>query len=373
MRSSVWVKQKGLSLVEMMIAMSLGAIVTVGTIQLFTANSDTYNLMQGQSRMQESARFSLDFIGRSIQNAGYKGCWSQNEEVLSTIVPESNIPYEYSLIRGMEGYDAGPTGWSPPLDDLDTAFIAGNEIDTSAIISRTDVLTIRYISTTEAVLSSDLINALLPIEVTIPPGGLGFEVDDIVMIHDCEKSTLFRVTEIDEDTPSAGLAEIGHDTGDTDATRNTFNDPAGGGAPFEQDFAAISTVRTATFFIAPGGGINNVGDRPFSLWRKFGTDAPVEMVEGVENLQVLYGLDTDNDGTPNQYVQSFLVGDWADVRTVRVSVTVNSVDDVGATSVPSHGCTSDSPPGLQPCIEGESVDGLLRRTFHQTIQLRNKG
>lgn len=352
-----------------MIALTLSAIVTVGVIQLFTANSETYNLMQGQSRMQESARFALDFMGRAIQQAGYKGCFSQNEDVFTTIQPETNIPYEFNLMRGLEGYDATAVDWNPDITTEITSFIAANAIDTSAVVSGTDVLTVRYASQNEGLLVTDLLTSTEDVEIDVPASGLEFALDDLALIHDCEKSTIFRITELLPDTPNAGEATIGHDTNDTDATRNSIEKLAEVNT-YETD-AAVSAIRTSTFFIAPGAGINNAGDTPLSLWRKFGTDGPVELVEGVEDLQILYGLDSDNDGAPNQYVVANLVTDYTDVVTVRIAVTVNSVDDVGATSEPTHGCDWDG--GEQPCYAGELRDGLIRRTFHQTIQIRNKG
>lgn len=354
----------------MMIALTLSAIVTVGVIQLFTANSETYNLMQGQSRMQESARFALDFMGRAIQQAGYKGCWSENEDVFTTIDPETNIPYEFNLMRGIEGYNADNFGgWDPDITTEITSFVGANAIDTSAVIPGTDVLTVRYASQTEMPLSDNL-SPGDDIEVEMPSSGLEIALDDLALIHDCEKSTIFRITQLLPDTPNTDEATIGHDTNDTDATRNSITRLAEVNQ-FELGTGFVSAIRASTFFIAPGAGINNAGDNPFSLWRKFGTDAPVELVEGVEDLQILYGLDSDSDGTPNQYVPAHLVTDYADVVTVRIAVTVNSVDDVGATSPPTHGCVADG--GEQPCYAGEDYDGLIRRTFHQTIQVRNKG
>ena len=136
--------------------------------------------------------------------------------------------------------------------------------------------------------------------------------------------------------------------------------------------AAVSAIVANTFFIKPGEGVNREGDHPFSLWRKAGTGKPVELVEGVENLQVLYGVDTNNDDVPNQYLTANLViPNFADVVTVRISITVNSVDPVGGNSEPTFGCLASG--GRQACYSGEDVDGLLRRTFHQTVQLRNQG
>ena len=63
---------RGFSIVELLIAMVLGSIVIIGIVQLFVANSATYKVLVGQSRMQESARFSLEFIGRDVRRAGYR-------------------------------------------------------------------------------------------------------------------------------------------------------------------------------------------------------------------------------------------------------------------------------------------------------------
>lgn len=370
MRALGYIKQKGLSLVEMMIAMSLGAVVTVGVIQLFTANSETYNLMQGQSRMQESARFSMDFLGRAILQAGYKGCFSENEDVYTTIQFRDDIPYEYQMFRGIQAFDWGIGDWNPVLTPLASAYdastgtvvVGGNAITIANVVQGTDVLTIRYASQNEAPLFSDVVTDE-DVVVTIPAGGLEFIEDEMVLIHDCEKSTIFRITDL---TTAGTEATLFHDTFDPPPLHNSVQRLADTAFEWEKQ-AAVSAIRTSTFFIAPGAGVNNVGDTPLSLWRRFGTDAPVELVEGVEDLQVLFGTDTDNDGTPNQYLTANLVTDFTEVQTVRVSITVNSVDEVGATSAPSHGCA------VQSCISGETFDGLVRRTFHQTFQVRNKG
>lgn len=388
------ISQAGLSLVETMIAMSLGAVVTVGVIQLFTANSEAYNLMQGQSRMQESARFALDFISRGVRQAGYKGCWSENEEVFTSL--PGAVPYEFDVSRGMRAYNHLGGGWAPdPTVEFGSPYEAGNEIDMADIVPGTDIFTVRYAAQTEANITQNHTTHANPVPTSIPfadiendagtltwPGQ--FAVGDLMLLHDCEKSSILRLTGISSyvinggnlaDYPSAPgvgtYAQLEHATG-VGANDNLValtNDQS-----FFEDDGKVSAIRTATFFIAPGAGINNVGETPLSLWRKFGTDAPVEIVEGIEDLQILFGLDENDDGVPNNYRTANLVNDndYVRVRTVRITITANSVDDVGGTTEPTHGCIWDG--GQQACIDGaESFDGLLRRTFSQTIQIRNKG
>lgn len=401
----------GFSLVELMIALALGSMVTAGVVQLFVANSETHTLLIGQSRMQESARFTLDFIGRQVRQSGYRGCFSGNVNLHTTMGPSNApfIPYEFDLRQGIQGFNSsdGAIVWNPPLDvlpntdadhamtnPLNTVFKttygygAGAGIDLGEVVLETDVVTFRHISQLDARLGGylDPGNSTVygtmptstePMVVGVPAGWSEFDLDHLAMVHDCEKATIFRVTTSNPwgrntdlspmAVPTARDLTVGHDTGDPDTTQNIFDRLALLNT-FEVD-AAISAIESHTFFIAPGEGVNNVGNNPLSLWRKSGLEPPIELIEGVEDLQLLYGIDTDQDGVPNQYFTANFVppNGWINVATVRVSVVVNSIDDVGSTSLPTHGCD------IQECITDEEYDGLLRRSFTQTIQMRNSG
>ncbi|MFT4797681.1 MAG: type IV pilus assembly protein PilW [Candidatus Azotimanducaceae bacterium] len=402
---------KGFSLVELMIALALGSVVTAGVVQLFVANSETHTLLIGQSRMQESARFALDFVGRQVRQAGYRGCFSGNANLLTSMGPNNApfIPYEFDLRLGIQGFnDAGIDTWNPPLDVLpntDADFAMTNPlntvfkttynyganagIDLDEVVSGTDVVTFRHISQIDARLGGytdadgnttygTMPTSTEPMVVGVQAGWAEFDLDHLAMVHDCEKATVFRVTTSNPwgrngdgspmAVPTARDLTVGHDTGDPDTTQNIFTRLALLNT-FGVD-AAVSAIESHTFFIAPGEGVNNAGNRPLSLWRKSGVQAPIELIEGVEDLQLLYGIDTDTDGVPNQYFSANFVpaNGWTNVATVRVSIVVNSIEDVGSTtSLPTHGCT------IQDCITGEAYDGLIRRSFTQTIMMRNSG
>ena len=377
---------KGFSLVELMISLALGSVVTAGVVQLFVANSETHSLLQGQSRMQESARFALDFIGRDVRKAGYRGCFSSNDQLNTTLVDMASVPYEYNLTNGMTGYEATDVDeWTPGIfaelpyttsggTDTNVFSLAaddygeGNGINLDEIISGTDIVTFRNLSPIESRIAAPLNTSAVDPVINIGVGWNEFRKDQLVMIHDCAQATIFRVTSISPNlagTPSAVNQDltIGHLTTDTDATAN-ISPQLNRGNVFQID-AAISAIESNTYFIQEGTGLNNSGQHPLSLWRKSSLEAPVELIEGVEDLQLLYGEDTDGDGVPNQYVAAHFVADWLAVITVRVTVVVNSIDDVGGSLVPTHGCT------IQHCRESEATDGLIRRAFTQTIQLRN--
>ena len=389
--------QRGLSLVELMISLTVGSVITAGIVQLFSANSDTHRVMMGQSRIQESARFALDFIGRDIYKAGYLGCFSNAPTpVFFTAANGNNIPYEFDLRTGLGGHDAFGVGlWAPNLNGLPTTigatntnvFVAGTGINTNNIVSGTDVLVIRNTlqQDSEIRLAQNMLTSRGNISVLVDQNrglaALGFSQGDLAMIHDCEKATIFHatgVTLVATPDPLTEQVDIAHSLDPTDAWRNSFLTLAQRNT-FEDD-ANVSAIETHIYFIAPGTGANRSGDVPLSLWKKSGTTAPVELVEGIENLQVLYGVSTDGNGTPNQYRRANQVV-MNNVVTVRVTVIANTIDDVGGSSATSHGC------GIQNCAytlvggalsayndnpnDANGRDGLIRRAFTQTFMLRN--
>lgn len=64
-------RMHGLSLVELMIAMVLGLLITAAVVQLFLTNRQTYSLQQGVASVQEQGRFAVDFLSQEMMSAGY--------------------------------------------------------------------------------------------------------------------------------------------------------------------------------------------------------------------------------------------------------------------------------------------------------------
>ena len=62
--------QRGLTLVEMMVAMTIGLIVLVGVGSIYLSSLRTYRIQEDDARLQESGRYVIELIGRSIRQAG---------------------------------------------------------------------------------------------------------------------------------------------------------------------------------------------------------------------------------------------------------------------------------------------------------------
>ena len=59
----------GFSLIELLLALALGLVAVTGVVQLFVSNSRTYDVSTGQARLQENARFALDFVARAARSS----------------------------------------------------------------------------------------------------------------------------------------------------------------------------------------------------------------------------------------------------------------------------------------------------------------
>ncbi|MDR6992784.1 prepilin-type N-terminal cleavage/methylation domain-containing protein [Luteimonas sp. 3794] len=71
--------QRGMSLVEVMIAMVLGLIVVGAAFAVFLSNQQSYTANEGLNRIQEGARVGLELIARDIRAAGGSACSNASE------------------------------------------------------------------------------------------------------------------------------------------------------------------------------------------------------------------------------------------------------------------------------------------------------
>lgn len=73
-------RQRGMSLVELMVAMTIGLVITVVIANLFLGTKQTYRTQDDLSRMQENLRFAFQIIGRGVRQSGYRAQWNRTVE-----------------------------------------------------------------------------------------------------------------------------------------------------------------------------------------------------------------------------------------------------------------------------------------------------
>jgi type IV pilus assembly protein PilW len=229
--TSPYRNQSGMTLIEIMIALLIGAFLIGGVLEIFINSKQTYRVQEGLSRLQENGRFAMDFLAKDIRKAGYKEC-------LTSPAP----------------------------------------------------------------------------------------------------------------TPIAGTNNAGLNASDT--------------ITVQLSTGACGSISTITYSIQTGAG-----GQP-ALFVKNDAAAAQEQVEGIENMQILYGADTNTDNTPDYYVPAGTVGlNMTQVVSIRISLLAATVDN-NLTSQPlpyTYNGTAYSTT-TTPAV----TDRKIRRVFNSTIAVRNR-
>jgi type IV pilus assembly protein PilW len=361
-------RSNGYSLIELLLALGLGLVITAGIVQLFVGNDRTQSVLVGQSRLQENARYAFDFIGRSVRAAGYFGCAPESDKIYSTL---NGLPrelewgeehwkevFEADITTPIQAFDYTGGGgnslgdWTPDWVD-GNRFADGDGVNSTDIAPGTDILVVRRIEA-----PGHRVNALAAPDsdpVVRVDGTLTVELDDFAVIANCEQAALFRVENVVSSGNEATIVRSGGKGGTKDSKFENSGDSLSEiglayGNVVNSQGSTVGRVVTDIYYIGPGAGVNNRNETPLALWRRSGQSPAVELVEGVTNLQIMFGIDNDandNLATINQYVDFDSVGAGDVIRTVRIEITASSVDAL-----------ADAP---APAL----------RTFTQTINLRN--
>ncbi len=352
-------KQRGLSLVELMIAITLGLILLAGVMQVFLSSKNVFSTQQALSRVQESGRMSLEFLSRDIRMAGFIGCASRSESIKVTNMLKNSNEVTFNFGEGIKGY-------------AEEDFPVTNSKITQTIVEGTDVIVVRYASSNGVYITKTNDSAQLFVNDTgantgtckdnkAPISGLCNE--DIVVVTDCEKANVFQISNVKAGSgaPDDKVNVVHSSTsmqpgnaisswGGNSDKQNTFN-------PGSQLLNASSTI----YFIA-----NGVSGRP-SLWQNI-NGTSLELLEGVEDMHITYGVDTeaDQDFIPNDYRLAEDVVDWKRVISVRLELLVASIEDR---------VTEDHQVYTFPTDDEDSTtadDFRLRQIFSTTIAVRNR-
>jgi type IV pilus assembly protein PilW len=70
-------KAKGMGLVELMLALAIGAFLVSGAVSVYVSSSRVYAINESIARMQEAARLALDTLEHDVRLAGFWGLTSQ--------------------------------------------------------------------------------------------------------------------------------------------------------------------------------------------------------------------------------------------------------------------------------------------------------
>jgi type IV pilus assembly protein PilW len=335
--------QTGMTLIEIMIALLIGAFLVGGVLQIFINSKQTYRMQEGLSRLQENGRFALDFLANDIRMTGFIGCNNQ-----ATLTNTLNTPtaFLYNFSKAIEGFEStSASAWTPTINSAITSPLGDSDVIT---IRRADnqnfTVTTHAASTANLTLDASATTANLTTAGFLTSAGANNCA--IAVVSDCSAAAVFQVSAI---TGSI----LSHNTGSGCTLDNSTNDL---GKTYVN--GQVYPISTISYYVRTGAG-----GQP-SLYRRVGSNSAEELVEGIEQMQILYGEDTDPtpDGAPNYYVPANNVVDMTKVVSIRISLLAATLDDNLAAQPLAYtynGATTTP------------TDRKIRRVFNTTIAVRN--
>ena len=363
------INQKGFTLVELLVAAALGIVLLSIVVAIFFSSRTAQRVAQGVSESQEATRFSMHFLKRDIRLAGYKDC-AANQVYSHVALDDDKDTMPLSVDTGIFGWEFAGT------DVGDTYTLDYDEPDSNSPTAN-EVETIRTANTANAnSWTGDYIRGIpgTPQERDLPATIAGFSPlagSDIISISISEQqkmgiqrpfnqinAVLNTVTTFGSATNPASLFEPAAtvsglqqgqilQVGDCEGVQifqnsaeetDDFISIGSGGDPgnilegftwpklFDEHSNVYATT-TRVYFVGTGAaGIPSLfvyeSDCGFNL--NCGA-SQVALVSGVENMQILYLLRDPSSGV-NQFVSADDVNDFRDVRAVKLSLLIRSIE-----------------------------------------------
>jgi len=343
-------QQQGLTLVELMIALTLGLIVIAVVVGVFFSTSQNSRQNEALAAVQDNARFALDAIARDLAMAGYWGGVRPIDAALNI-----RISAAARAAAATATGTCGPAGESPDvwLLDLASPLAFRNHGETqlpclvdASVQANTDVLVIRRVSGIAAY-SDDGLGAATG---ATQQGRFYVKTNQNV-------GSLFRVgTSFDLTGPA--------DCPDADGISETCK-PATTPVQVYAYTPQIYYVRNY---------LRSEGDGMPILCRRYleDTASPPAMredclAEGVENLQVEWGIGSQGNNPAERYTSTPTVDELLQARTARIHVLVRSTTG----NVQLSGDTKTFTLGDLTNFEPTPATGVVRRGFTATVQLKN--
>ena len=315
--------QRGLSLVELMIALAISVIISLGVVNLFLQTKVSFMQDEEISRLQENGRWALRYVARELSMTGFYG------NVVSGGIIGSTLPV---------ASDCG-VGWT--LDTGQSLEHLNDVTDTLA------VTTYGCLSTGDVVPGTDII----AVRRTKDSPSMA---DGNVLSTPENNAVYLRI----EQFGSAGALVRGSDLTLADKT------PGSGVDAWE--------YQPQLLFVRPwsstvGDGIPTLCTR--KITRTVATlkvDDEECLVEGVENLQIEYGLDTSSppDFAADYYTADPTAAELAEAVNARIYILTRSINEV-------RGYTNDKSYQLGETTVAAANDGHYRRMLQTTVVLRN--
>ncbi|WP_299002700.1 PilW family protein [uncultured Shewanella sp.] len=311
------VKQKGLSLVELMVSMLIGLFLIAGVFTLFMLSSNNVTTTSHFNQLQEQGRIALDFIERDLQMQGFMAeltgeglvlgintrnnasSLSDEQDCIGSGLNNATFPNaQPAHFRMLWGYEQGVS--SEPLDCL------------SSVLANTDVLQLKRL---------------------VGPNVTSFDDNRYYAAISANEAIFFAG---DQSVPTLSNARFWE-------------------------------YQHHVYFIQENNGMPVLMRRILTNGGMRTSSSVEQLVEGIENIRILYGFDNDNDLTVDSFMPAeqvtSLMWDKGAVA-LRVFVLIRTLfEDTQLTNTVKY--------QLGDKTIGPINDGFRRKVMMTTLVLEN--
>jgi type IV pilus assembly protein PilW len=322
----------GFSLIELMIAMTIGLLLLTVLAAMFSQTTAGRNALERVTRLTENSRFAADIIGDDIRHAGFYG----------NFMPPSNTNYVNPGPCDWDVINVANIGWEPGLNPPRyPAQLMGYDDPGAAVpaiaclpdrVPGTDVLVIRRAaSAPTAAADISLQNVYVQASQCI---------NDPVLTRVSNTAAQFNLR-----TAACDVALL---------------------APIRRYFVRVYYVASCND-CAPSDGVRTLRRLEFVD----GAQRNVPLAEGVEQFQIEYAFDTNDDGSPETMLTTVSGGTtptsfWSNVVAVRLHLLLRSTEAEIAAN------TSPAVYDLGPGHNAETCPvGFRCRALSTTLRLNN--
>ncbi len=333
-------EQAGFSLVELMVAVTIGLIVLMALSGLFLSSNRASVEMRKSTQQQESGRYASQLLSDDLMMAGYLAEFDSSPLTTpADPLPNACDTKRADLLTALPLHVQG-------VNDAATAIIP---LCLSDVKAGTDIVVVRRASTCAAgVDGCAAFAAGMPYfqaSLCMPTDGSGAELAHAINNDADYAAHHFTLSDTADDFTK-------RKTNCTDvASRERYlvhiyfianNNEAGDGIP---------TLKLAE--LEKGAGLED------------GTFSIKPMVDGIENMQIEYGVDTTNDGIPDIYTSAPAANvDWRNVMSARIHLLARN-------TVATQGFIDKRSYTLGDKVVAASNDGYKRHVYSTTVQFVN--
>lgn len=312
---------RGFTLVEIMVALALGAIILLGVTQIFTNNSRTRAEIDRTGVQIESGAYALGLLESDLTSAGFWG-EAAAQPAAGTLPPVCPGLGTDLAAAGLEMQDT--LGYPVQGEGALTASCASPK-------SGSDFLAIRRASSCAL-------------------GSPGTACENATANFYLQVNACFEPS--DSSAPLPGILQMSSVVADLDYTQRDCTTVA----PRYQLLSRVYYVNSDDVLVRA------------ELDRDSSTTAyqQTPLVEGVEAMRFEYGLDTDGDGQVDLNTADPVGPQWADVVMVRVSLVVRNLQPTGG-----YSDTRTYVVGGEAYTVPADFQGFKRQVYSRTVSIRN--